>query len=258
MSGRPTSTARILTGVLGAAAVALGVFLALRSLTPPADSVDDLPRRCGHRPDRRCRRRRGEPRRGGARVALAGCGAAAVRLGRRRGYTWTEPVAAEPGALLRVGAYDGEVPVGSTALRILYATERVDGSPAVASAVVALPSAPAPSGGRTTLAWQHGTTGVARACAPSLETNALSEYARSASPRPPVSGATIAQRRVLATAPHHRNGTPETARAVGEHVPAGVGARGAEDEEECERRHQTLRSGGGRDGRGPPGFCPVR
>lgn len=33
MSGRPTSTARILTGVLGAAAVALGVFLALRPLT---------------------------------------------------------------------------------------------------------------------------------------------------------------------------------------------------------------------------------
>lgn len=27
------------------------------------------------------------------------------------------------------------------------------------------------------LAWQHGTTGVARSCAPSLETNALSEYA---------------------------------------------------------------------------------
>lgn len=92
-------------------------------------------------------------------------------------YTWTEPVPSEPGALLRVGAYDGETPAGSTALRILYATERPDGSPAVASAVVALPTASAPSDGRTVIAWQHGTTGVARTCAPSLETNALSEYA---------------------------------------------------------------------------------
>ena len=148
MSGRPTSTARILTGVLRAGlrragrvtgAVLVAVLATVASpgsawVSAQVAPVDDF-------------------------------------------YTWTEPVAAEPGALLRVGAYDGEVPVGSTALRILYATERADGSPAVASAVVALPSAPAPSGGRTTLAWQHGTTGVARACAPSLETNALSEYA---------------------------------------------------------------------------------
>ena len=32
-------------------------------------------------------------------------------------------------------------------------------------------------GGRTLLAWQHGTTGVARSCAPSLRANALSEHA---------------------------------------------------------------------------------
>lgn len=58
-----------------------------------------------------------------------------------------------PGELLRVGAYEGETPAGSTSLRILYSTLRADGSPAVASAVVAIPTAPAPSTGRTMLAW---------------------------------------------------------------------------------------------------------
>lgn len=92
-------------------------------------------------------------------------------------YRIAAPVSDAPGELLRVGAYEGETPAGSTSLRILYSTLRADGSPAVASAVVAIPTAPAPSTGRTMLAWQHGTTGVARSCAPSLETNALSEYA---------------------------------------------------------------------------------
>ena len=93
-------------------------------------------------------------------------------------YTWTSPVPTQPGELLRVAAYDGEAPAGATGLRILYSTTRADGSAAVASAVVARPTAAAPSGGgRTLLAWQHGTTGVARSCAPSLRANALSEHA---------------------------------------------------------------------------------
>ncbi len=92
-------------------------------------------------------------------------------------YTWTSPVPTQPGELLRVAAYDGEAPAGATGLRILYSTTRADGSAAVASAVVALPTAAAPSEGRTLLAWQHGTTGVARSCAPSLRANALSEHA---------------------------------------------------------------------------------
>lgn len=92
-------------------------------------------------------------------------------------YAWRGPVPATPGQLLRVGAYDGEVPPGARALRILYATTRADGSAAVASAVVAVPTAPAGAEGRAVLAWQHGTTGVARSCAPSLAANALSEYA---------------------------------------------------------------------------------
>ncbi|MGO2612372.1 lipase family protein [Corynebacterium flavescens] len=73
------------------------------------------------------------------------------------------------GTLLRVSSYPGTAPAGSTALRLLYATTRADGSPAVASAVAAIPD----NAGSTAVAWQHGTTGVAQACAPSLRDNAL-------------------------------------------------------------------------------------
>jgi acetyl esterase/lipase len=79
----------------------------------------------------------------------------------------------EAGTLLKVEKYPGDAPSGATALRILYSTTHVDGSPTLASAVVAIPTAP-PDGERVVMAWQHGTTGIARSCAPSLLHNALS------------------------------------------------------------------------------------
>lgn len=91
-------------------------------------------------------------------------------------YDWAAPIPA-PGTLLKVQAYSGHTPYGATALTILYSTTREDGSPAVASAVVAIPATPAPAGGRTVLAWQHGTTGVSRPCAPSLTPEALTDVA---------------------------------------------------------------------------------
>lgn len=91
-------------------------------------------------------------------------------------YAWSGEVPATPGKLLRVQPYRGEVPADATAFRILYATTYSDGTPALASAVVAIPTA-APDGDRTVLAWQHGTTGVAQACAPSVGPQALTEYA---------------------------------------------------------------------------------
>ncbi|MFV4913380.1 hypothetical protein PFZ49_07425 [Microbacterium lacticum] len=191
MSGRPASTARILTGVLGAAAVALGVFLALRPLTTLQVTV------------------------WAAAAALVGWAVVLGRGARGRAWPWALAAVLVVGAaalvvftpyviracpavlaaLLALNAVRllvrGLRPrrTRSTTSRAGAVTDRiVDVVVAAASlaaavlvwlwpAVVALPSAPAPSGGRTTLAWQHGTTGVARACAPSLETNALSEYA---------------------------------------------------------------------------------
>ncbi len=72
-----------------------------------------------------------------------------------------------PGVLLRYQTFTTGVPSGGKAWRILYTTTRADGSVALASAVVLVPtgtgSAPSP-----VIAWAHGTTGVAQTCAPSL------------------------------------------------------------------------------------------
>ena len=87
-------------------------------------------------------------------------------------YDPPEPVPGTPGQLLRQEPYAGNLPDGMTAYRILYTTTADDGEPALASAVVAVPTAaagkPAPL-----VAWAHGTNGVARACAPSLGPDAV-------------------------------------------------------------------------------------
>lgn len=87
-------------------------------------------------------------------------------------YSWKGQLPSTPGTLLAVSNYDGEAPTGSRTMRILYTTKDVRDTVRVASAVVALPTAPATQP-RTVLAWQHGTTGVAAPCAPSLGNNAV-------------------------------------------------------------------------------------
>ncbi len=81
-------------------------------------------------------------------------------------YTWRGDISATPGHVLRVADY----------VRVLYTATYSDGSPALASAVVAYPTSPTDEP-RPVLAWQHGTTGVARSCAPSAGPEALTEYA---------------------------------------------------------------------------------
>lgn len=72
-----------------------------------------------------------------------------------------------PGDLLakeEVGDY--ALPKGATGTRILYHSLQ-DGKDAVTSAVVLLPAGEPPVGGWPVIAWAHGTSGVARQCAPS-------------------------------------------------------------------------------------------
>ncbi len=82
-------------------------------------------------------------------------------------YTPPDEVPATPGALLRAGPFRASIPDDAEAWRILYTTTRDDGVPAVASALVVAPrdrsATPAP-----VIAWAHGTTGIARDCAPSV------------------------------------------------------------------------------------------
>ncbi|MGN8245088.1 lipase family protein [Cellulomonas soli] len=119
------------------------------------------------------------PRRG--RLAAAGAvlglvlvlGLAAVSAAVHQGtpvvdafYDAPQDVPDEAGALLRAAPFERDVPDGAQGWRILYTTTRDDGVPAVASALVVAPERH--DAALPVIAWAHGTTGYARACAPSL------------------------------------------------------------------------------------------
>jgi pimeloyl-ACP methyl ester carboxylesterase len=76
---------------------------------------------------------------------------------------------ATPGTLVRSEpATDYTLPPGIAATRILYYTRTASGKDALASGVVLVPYGRPPKDGWPLLAWSHGTSGVARSCAPSL------------------------------------------------------------------------------------------
>ena len=86
-------------------------------------------------------------------------------------YDAPDEVPDEPGRLLRSQPYDGDLPAGLRGYRILYTTTASDGTPALASGVLAVPDSDEPA---PLVAWAHGTVGVARGCAPSLGPDAVS------------------------------------------------------------------------------------
>jgi uncharacterized membrane protein HdeD (DUF308 family) len=101
-------------------------------------------------------------------LGLAGLSAA---LNRATGdvddfYTAPDEVPGRPGQLLRQQGVTKDVPDGATGWRILYTTTRAEDEPAVASALVIVPDDAA--GPVPVIAWAHGTTGVARRCAPTI------------------------------------------------------------------------------------------
>jgi len=75
---------------------------------------------------------------------------------------------AAAGTLVRSeSATDYVLPPGVTATRILYHTRTAHNADALASGVVLVPYGRPPAEGWPLLAWSHGTSGVARQCAPS-------------------------------------------------------------------------------------------
>lgn len=95
-----------------------------------------------------------------------------------------------PGTLLRVAPFNGRVPDGSRAWRILYTTRNEAGRPAVAGGlVVAATGASATSS--PVIAWAHPTTGVARGCAPSLVDDPFAAGGRAAVVRALAEGWTV-------------------------------------------------------------------
>ena len=76
------------------------------------------------------------------------------------------PLAARPTVLISATTLAG-APDRAHAYRIVYRTMDGDGRAAQASGIVVVPAGRASGGGRDIVAWTHGTTGIADACAPS-------------------------------------------------------------------------------------------
>lgn len=89
-------------------------------------------------------------------------------------YLPPDPLPTTPGQLLRSEPLNVDVQ-GGNAYRILYVSQRPDGSPAASSGMVFIPDSPAPAQGRPVVAWAHGTLGMGDACAPSRALNPLGD-----------------------------------------------------------------------------------
>jgi hypothetical protein len=79
----------------------------------------------------------------------------------------------KPGVLIRSEEFDQyEIPYSITAIRILYHSRSASGRDVAVSGVVLFPyDKKPPAGGWPVIAWGHGSTGIARTCAPSLMRN---------------------------------------------------------------------------------------
>lgn len=82
----------------------------------------------------------------------------------------------EPGVLLREGDFAGRHPSGATVRRILYTTTDHRGRVVPASGFVVVPDRDTRTL-RPAVVWGHGTTGVARGCAPSLQDATATRWA---------------------------------------------------------------------------------
>lgn len=105
-------------------------------------------------------------------------------------YSADPPAGTAPGTLLRTEAFDRGLPSNARGWRILYTTTRDEGVPALASALVVAPATP-PPGPRPVIAWAHGTTGIARDCAPTLLPDPLGAGATPAVPELIADGAVL-------------------------------------------------------------------
>jgi acetyl esterase/lipase len=76
--------------------------------------------------------------------------------------------ASGPGSILNVWPLAGGGPGNSEAFRILYRSTGLNGEPIEVSGAIYWNPGAAPPGGRNVIAWAHPTSGVVRACAPSL------------------------------------------------------------------------------------------
>lgn len=91
-------------------------------------------------------------------------------------YTPPDTLPYKHGELIRSDEYLGRTPPNGEVRRILYTTRDANGRAAVASGMVIIPT-DLPYGSRPVVLWNHGTTGVARGCAPSLQDDTATKWA---------------------------------------------------------------------------------
>ncbi len=103
-------------------------------------------------------------------------------------YAAPRDIPDQPGVLVRAEPFTRDIPEGARAWRILYTTTGVRGEVRVASGLVVVPVRTELDGAKAwpVIDWNHGTTGYAQHCAPSLQE------------RPLWSGAMYVTRRVIA------------------------------------------------------------
>ena len=82
-------------------------------------------------------------------------------------YTPPEHISAPPGTVLRSEPFEDGLPADARGWRVLYASTDEQGDAIAVSGLVVAPH-DLPHQPRPVLAWAHGTTGIARPCAPSL------------------------------------------------------------------------------------------
>ena len=91
-------------------------------------------------------------------------------------YSPPDVLPAGHGQLIRTDAYLGRTPPDGRAERMLYTTTDANGRAVAASGLIIFP-ADAPAGPRPVVLWNHGTTGVAQGCAPSLQEDTATKWA---------------------------------------------------------------------------------
>ena len=82
------------------------------------------------------------------------------------------------GGLIRARKLTGDGVLGNASRNqlLLYRSVGVDGEPIAVSGTVAVPKGKAPRGGWPIITYAHGTTGIADACAPTLDKNGTSVH----------------------------------------------------------------------------------
>ncbi|WP_239065898.1 lipase family protein [Microbacterium hibisci] len=192
----PDVTVLVVAVVFGLRTIVFGAAMLVRAVRAFVEGGRSVPA-AGRRADDEGETAGPAPRRGRARAAWLAAGRyvlavllVALAAGGWWANSWLEdgaqvvdafydPPAVVPyehGRLIRADDFSGQKPAGADVKRILYTTRDAGGQPAVASALVIVPQDP-PPGPRPVVLWNHGTTGVARGCAPSLRDASATKWA---------------------------------------------------------------------------------